>query len=148
MIRRRIPASDDRVIYQLVVGQLLPYSRKANPGASASFTSVEKRLKENEFTFVAAGGVNQAPHGFVTGKCRDRQLFIDMLALDERNQGLGFGSALMQAAEQYARARGCISAFLFVDEGNPRAQRFYLGKGYNFSGYDQTVHCFRMSKFL
>lgn len=147
MIRKRISVIDDRTIYQIVVRQLLPYSRIANPHAKADFSIVEQRLNGNDFTFVEAYG-KRMPQGFVTGSCKNRQLFIDMLAMDERQQGRGLGSALMDAAERYGIARGCTAAFLFVDEANPRAQMFYLRKGYDFSAYDLTTHCYRMSKTL
>jgi ribosomal protein S18 acetylase RimI-like enzyme len=147
MIRKRISAGDDRTIYRLVVRQLLPFTRVMNPQAKANYSSVEKRLKDNDFTFVAAHG-ERTPMGFVTGKCMDRRLFIDMLAMDERYQGRGLGGALMQAAERYGRTKGCTEAFLYVDEVNPRAQMFYLSKGYHFDGYEQSVHCYRMRKPL
>lgn len=145
MIRKRIPARDDRTIYQLIVRELLPYSRVANPQAKTNFISVERRLRGNDFTFVAAHG-GRTPFGFVSGRIKDRKLFIDMLAMDGRHQGRGLGGALMQAAEQYGRAHGCTEAFLFVDEVNSHAQMFYLGKGYEIVRFEHTVRCYRMSK--
>jgi ribosomal protein S18 acetylase RimI-like enzyme len=147
MIRKRIPSVDDAVIYQLVVRRLLPFTRVTAPRAQVNFPSIRKRLNANDFTFVAADG-KRAPHGFVTGRCRKRRLFIDMLAMDERQQGRGLGSRLMAAAEAHGRSQGCREAFLYVDGVNPRAQQFYLGKGYVIESYEPSVHCYRMSKRL
>jgi ribosomal protein S18 acetylase RimI-like enzyme len=119
-----------------------------SPQTQVNLTAIVQRLNRNDFTFTAAASGSKAPFGFVTGSCRNRQLFVDMLALDEKHQGSGFGTALMQAAERHGRSRGCREAYLLVDEVNPRAQRFYLGKGYTFTGYVQTAHCYRMSKPL
>jgi ribosomal protein S18 acetylase RimI-like enzyme len=147
MIRKRIPSVDDAVIYRLVVRQLIPFTQVLSPQTEVSLTAIIQRLNRNDFTFAATGG-RGAPFGFVTGTCRDRQLFVDMLALDDSHQGRGFGTALMQAAERHGRSRGCRSAYLFVDEVNPRAQRFYLGKGYTINGYESTARCYRMTKPL
>jgi ribosomal protein S18 acetylase RimI-like enzyme len=147
MIRKRISSVDDAVIYQLVVRRLLPFTQVTAPRTKTSFSSVRQRLNGNDFTFVAADG-SRAPYGFVTGNCRKSKLFIDMLAIDERHQGRGLGTRLMAAAEAHGRSKGCREAFLYVDEVNPRAQQFYMGKGYVIDGYEPPVYCYRMSKRL
>lgn len=147
MIRQRIPSVDDATIYQLVESQLMPYTRVAAPHTQTSLPSVRQRLNGNDFTFVAAEN-RRAPCGFVSGHCRGRTLFIDMLAMDGRYQGRGLGTELIAAAEAHGRRRGCREANLYVDVVNPRAQRFYEGKGYAVDYYEPSMHCYRMSKRL
>lgn len=147
MIRKRIPSVDDEAIYKLVVRQLLPFTRMTAPHTQTSLPSVRQRLNGNDFTFVAADE-RREPYGFVTGHCRQRTLFIDMLAMDGRHQGRGLGTALMLSAEMHGRSQGCREAYLFVDEVNERAQHFYTGKGYSLDYYVPAVRCFRMSKRL
>jgi ribosomal protein S18 acetylase RimI-like enzyme len=146
VIRKRIPAVDDPVIFRLVVQQLLPKSRVDNAAANASPKSIRARLNRN-YTLVTAKGT-RAPFGFITMNCKDRFLLIDMLALDERYQGRGWGSALMAAAEDYGKKKGCREVRLFVDEVNEKAYRFYAAKGYNVMRYEPIVKCYLLSKTL
>ncbi|MFC0215212.1 GNAT family N-acetyltransferase [Paenibacillus chartarius] len=147
MIRKRIPAIDDGAIFQMVVRQLLPFARAAVPTAQTSMPAIVKRLNGNDFTLTVAEG-RRAPFGFITCRCRERKMLIDMLALDERYQGGGLGTALMRAAERQGLKKGCREAYLYVDAVNWRAQRFYVGKGYLVESYEPSVHCYRMSKRL
>ncbi|HET9028857.1 MAG TPA: GNAT family N-acetyltransferase [Candidatus Aquilonibacter sp.] len=53
---------------------------------------------------------------------------ISEIAVGE--DGTGAGSALMEACEAWARARGCSRIVLNVMEGNARARRFYERHGF------------------
>lgn len=59
-------------------------------------------------------------------------LFVDNLVVHERLRGNGYGSRLLQAAEDEARRRGCHSAYL--DTYSFQAQPFYEKHGYAVFG--------------
>ncbi|WP_171646683.1 GNAT family N-acetyltransferase [Paenibacillus phytorum] len=146
MIRKRLASIDDRAIHRLVVEQLVPFSRLYDTGSSVTFSEIRKRLNQNK-TFVTAKGLKQ-PFGFITMIRKSRVLFIDMLAIDSREQGRGWGHELMKVAEEYGKSERCLTAELFVDESNPKAIRFYLGKGYEIHSFIPELSCYKMSKKL
>jgi ribosomal protein S18 acetylase RimI-like enzyme len=144
VIRKRLAANDDRVIHRLVVEQLLPFSRLYQSGTSITFSEIRKRLNHNK-TFVAAKGYKQ-PYGFISVIRKSNVLFVDMLAVDPRAQGRGWGKELMKVAEEYGRSERCRTAELFVDDSNPKALGFYSSKGYEVEDYLPELGCYRMSK--
>ncbi|SDO81933.1 Acetyltransferase (GNAT) family protein [Paenibacillus sp. yr247] len=144
MIRKRLASIDDRAIHRLVVEQLVPFSSLYEKGASVTFSEIRKRLNHNK-TFVIAKGYKQ-PFGFISVIRKSNVLFVDMLAVDPREQGKGWGHELMKIAEDYGKSERCLSAELFVDESNPKALRFYLGKGYDIKQYLPELGCYKMGK--
>ncbi len=64
----------------------------------------------------------------LTGSTSGNWLRIDMLWVSDELRGQGAGSQLMLAAEQEARARGCIYAQ--VDTASFQARPFYEKLGY------------------
>jgi len=87
-----------------------------------------RALEEGESIFVAddAGSVV----GFVAlGACEVRAIY----ALPEA-WGRGAGPDLMRAAIAQLRDDGCVEAFLWVLEDNPRARRFYEREGWDVDG--------------
>jgi GNAT superfamily N-acetyltransferase len=59
-------------------------------------------------------------------------LFVELLAVPERLRGQGMAGALLARAEEEARARGCIGAY--IDTINPVACRAYERAGYHVFG--------------
>lgn len=146
MIRKRLAANDDRAIHRLVVEQLAPFSRQYQSGMIISFSEIRKRLNHNK-TFVAAKGYKQ-PYGFISVIRKSNVLFVDMLAVDPREQGKGLGKELMKMAEEYGKSERCRTAELFVDDSNPNAIGFYTSKGYEIQEYIPELSCYRMKKKL
>ncbi|GGA06959.1 hypothetical protein GCM10008018_60990 [Paenibacillus marchantiophytorum] len=144
MIRKRLPSVDDRAIHRLVVEQLVPFSRLYDTGASITFAEIRKRLNHNK-TFVLAKGLKQ-PFGFISVTRKSHVLFVDMLAIDAREQGKGRGRELMKMAEDFGKSERCHSAELFVDDSNPNAIGFYARQGYEIKEYLAELSCYRMSK--
>ncbi|OPH56154.1 hypothetical protein BC351_28705 [Paenibacillus ferrarius] len=144
MIRKRLTSIDDRSIHRLVIEQLVPFSRLYDTSASVTFSDIRKRLNHNK-TFVLAKGLKQ-PFGFISVIRKSHTLFVDMLAIDAREQGKGWGSDLMKMAEDYGRSERCRTAELFVDESNPKAIGFYASKGYQIKEYHPELSCYKMSK--
>ncbi len=65
----------------------------------------------------------------------DRYGFIAELAVAAPARGRGAGAALLQAAEEWARARDCAYAALDYNARNERADRFYRQRmGYRPAG--------------
>jgi ribosomal protein S18 acetylase RimI-like enzyme len=142
VIRKRLATIDDQAIYRLVVEQLVPFSSLYN---TVSFSEIRKRLNHNNRTFVIAKGY-KSPIGFISVIRKSNVLFVDMLAIDPREQGKGLGHELMKIAENYGKSERCLSAELFVDESNPKAIRFYLSRGYEIQQYLPELSCYKMKK--
>jgi ribosomal protein S18 acetylase RimI-like enzyme len=56
------------------------------------------------------------------------------VAPSHRGGGAGVADALLDAVEEWARDHGHAELWLEVHEDNPRAQGFYLRRGYEFTG--------------
>jgi ribosomal protein S18 acetylase RimI-like enzyme len=146
VIRKRLATIDDPAIYRLVVEQLVPFSRMYDSGNSVTYSEIRKRLNANK-TFVIAKGYKR-PYGFISIIRKSSKLFIDMLAVDPREQGKGIGHTLMKAAEDYGLSERCHTVELFVDDSNPKAIRFYSKRGYEIDSYVPDLSCYRMNKKL
>lgn len=59
-------------------------------------------------------------------------LFVELLSVPERLRGQGMAGKLLALAEEEARARGCIGAY--IDTINPVARRAYERTGYTVFG--------------
>lgn len=87
--------------------------------------------------FVEGSG---APAGYLRAVVRElppnpfgfgrRELEVDQLAVTPEARGQGWGRALMDAAEAYARERRCGSVVLSVMAFNAGARAFYEALGY------------------
>ncbi|NEW09827.1 GNAT family N-acetyltransferase [Paenibacillus sp. SYP-B3998] len=144
MIRKRLASLDDPIIHRLVVEQLVPFSRAFDASASATFTEIRKRLNRN-VTFVASKGTRR-PFAFITMLRKARVLFVDMLAVDPREQSRGWGQQLMNVAEAHGKTERCQTIQLLVDDSNEKAYRFYVGRGYTVKQYIPDLACYMMTK--
>jgi ribosomal protein S18 acetylase RimI-like enzyme len=95
--------------------------------------------------------------GSVCVETRGTRGFFGMLAVDPNRQGRGLGRALVRAAEEYIRARGCAHMDLDVVHLRHELTRFYGALGYTVIGEsayprpDETivpVKLIRMTKAL
>ena len=59
-----------------------------------------------------------------------RRAHVEALVVDERHRRAGIGTALMNAATDWARARGAVEIVLTVWAGNAAAEAFYGRLGY------------------
>lgn len=71
-----------------------------------------------------------APSTQAVAQRTQRSFGVLSIAVHPSSQGLGLGKALMQVAEEHARARGCDGMHLTVDYANHRAVRFYESLGW------------------
>ena len=67
--------------------------------------------------------------------------WVYYLAVDSRHRGHGFGSAMMNAAENWLRGRGVSKLNLLVRGDNMRVRAFYEHAGYTLS----DVICYQKS---
>lgn len=146
MIRWKRP-TDLRSIVHLIRTQLIPLSPWSHPRDGRLRSEIADRL-QNGVTLVASRSRSSDPFAFVHLVIQDSTLFIDLLAVDTSQQNRRWGTELMMRAEEFGRQSGCRTAYLFVDEGNLRGQRFYHRLGYVMTQYVKSLRCFRMEKRL
>lgn len=82
------------------------------------------------FEATSAVGVATCFFGFSTFAARPL-LNVHDLAVLPAHRGRGVGRALLKAAEERARARGCAKLTLEVREDNLRARRLYEERGFH-----------------
>ena len=70
--------------------------------------------------------------GGLLGETNAGWLFIKALWIEQTQRGLGYGSRLLAAAEDEARARQCLGAYL--DTYSFQARPFYERAGYHVFG--------------
>ena len=70
--------------------------------------------------------------GGLLGMTKWGWLYVDKLWISEAARGHGFGSRLLARAEEIARERGCIGAYLSTFEH--QARPFYEARGYQLFG--------------
>jgi sugar-phosphatase len=97
--------------------------------------------------------------GSVYVEVRGARGYFGMLAIDPHLQGTGLGRAMVEAAEQYCRAKGCTAMDLTVLSLRPELPPYYRKLGYAESGVEEfrparplkdsaECHCIVMSKTL
>lgn len=74
-------------------------------------------------------GLINCIEGYSTFKARPLMNIHDIVVLPD-HRGAGVGQALLSAAEQHARTRGCCKLTLEVLTGNARALKSYLDFGF------------------
>lgn len=88
--------------------------------------------------------------GGLLGHIRWRWLYVAKLWVDDRFRGAGQGSALLAAAEELARDRGCIGVHL--DTFEYQARPFYEKLGYavfgTLDGFPPGYRQFYLTKML
>ena len=90
--------------------------------------------------------------GLVAVKIRDQMCHIEKLAVLPECRHRGFGKTLMEAAEDYARERGCEKASIGIIDENKILKDWYIGMGFGVAEIKEFAHlpfrvCF-MDKLL
>jgi GNAT superfamily N-acetyltransferase len=70
----------------------------------------------------------------VATRALDRAAYLRLLLVAEGRRSRGVGAALLAAAEQRARTKGCRHMLLLVTASNRRARAFYTHAGYRYVG--------------
>ncbi|MGX9964179.1 GNAT family N-acetyltransferase [Roseomonas sp. F4] len=113
-------AEDDPATAVIVAGLSAHAEAAAGPPGHAPFNLVVRLAGQSE------------PVGGLTGYLLFGWLFIQFFHLPESLRGQGLGRALMQRAEDAARARGC--AGIWLDTFSFQAKPFYEALGYTEFG--------------
>lgn len=110
------------------------------PSANAFLASVERLIDQPQTQFVLATPDDDSPP---SGVCQLRyrhsvwtaadDCWLEDLFVREPARGLGVGEALVQAALESARERGCRRVELDVNEGNDPALALYGRLGFEIS---------------
>jgi ribosomal protein S18 acetylase RimI-like enzyme len=103
--------------------------------------ALQRQLRaEDQITLVAESDAGGGLLGLAAARLVDtpaqpqlrpcRRLYVEELVVGSRWQGMGVGSALLEAAEGWGRQRGARQTLLTVWEGNREAQAFYSRHGF------------------
>jgi ribosomal protein S18 acetylase RimI-like enzyme len=76
--------------------------------------------------------------GFTTFAARPLLNIHDFSVLPE-HRGRGVGRAILKAAEESARRRGCVKLTLEVQENNHRARKIYEAAGFSQAHYEEAA---------
>ncbi|MBS7525938.1 GNAT family N-acetyltransferase [Fusibacter paucivorans] len=89
-------------------------------------------------------------YGGMLGKAYRGCLFIDILWIEETCRGAGYGKALLESAEAFAREAKCT--FIHLDTFSFQAPDFYLANGFEtfgiLNGYEDDVKRYFLKKTL
>lgn len=147
MIRYRRPKQDDPVIYQLIKQELVPYSHLSPQELNQVIADLPKRMSRGT-TLVNSLQYESDPIAFIHFMIHGKLLYIDMIAVSAQYRRRQIGKALLAHSEHFAASRGCTSSKLTVEQGNTRAERFYVNFGYSRTKNLSHIQCFEMKKNL
>jgi GNAT superfamily N-acetyltransferase len=89
---------------------------------------------ERETVFVAE--VAGTPAGYVALEQTEAAVRVDQLFVSPEHEAEGVGRRLLEHAEGYAIWQGARTLQVVVEDGNPRAETFYRGRGFVPAGKD------------
>jgi len=96
---------------------------------------LKRALKEKNSVCLVAETKEDGVIGWIHASVRpllevDRRANVDGLVVDDKVQGQGAGARLLDAAEKWARTRGCVGMSVRSNVIRDSAHRFYLKQGY------------------
>lgn len=119
------------------LGRDVSPSATKNPSYSILFGGHLARRETRTLVAVAAGGTLV---GFLDMEFRQRlghprpQAWVNDLVVTEARRGQGIGRALLERAEEFARARGCFRMSLETSAWRDATHRFYRREGWTDKG--------------
>jgi GNAT superfamily N-acetyltransferase len=147
MIRLWRQRTDQSEIIRLIRAELIPLSYTASPRDAQTIRELPGRLKQG-VTLVSSRKKTSIPLGFIHFYIRGDLLLYDLLAVHPLHRGQKIGTMLMAHAENYGRSKNCRLARLYVDHGNPNAQRLYAALGFQTVHFHSDLRCYEMIKVL
>ena len=127
-------------------------------GDRTNEAELRQRMQKGEFLLGHDASGRLAASVYV--EVRGARGYFGMLAVDPKQQGSGLGRRMVQAAEEYCRAKGCTAMDLTVLSLRPELPPLYRKLGYAESGVEEfhpgrafkggvaECHCIVMSKRL
>jgi len=143
-VNYRHPADRDALVMLLDA-----YARDPMGGGESLAPDVKARLcddlaaRPDAASFIAwlgdaPVGLVNCIEGYSTFKAKPLMNIHDIAVLPQ-HRGHGVGQALLAAAQQHARSRGCCKLTLEVLTGNSQALKSYLGFGFEPYALDPTA---------
>jgi GNAT superfamily N-acetyltransferase len=118
-----------------VINAAFVVERVAFDGDRVDLAGVRSLMDKGKFLLAETGDDQPAAVGCVYLELRGKRCYLGLLCVEPSLQGTGLGRRIMAAAEQYARAAGCVAIDLRII--SPRADRlrpFYQRLGYRHAG--------------
>jgi ribosomal protein S18 acetylase RimI-like enzyme len=129
---RRATQEDAAEVVRLMIG-FRDWWQRDEPDDSAFERGVERLLTDPNTDFLLAGdppaGVCQLRYRYGIWM-ESEDCWLEDIFIEEEARGSGLGRALMEAAFERARERGCARMELDVNEANPQALRLYESLGF------------------
>jgi GNAT superfamily N-acetyltransferase len=111
-----VHVGDDREIETFLADRIYEYNASATGYFDAeSFNAVRRDQ---------SGAIEAGICGYTWGRCS----YVSYLWVKEALRGSGVGTALLDAAERHARARGCL--LVVLGSHSFQAPSFYMKRGY------------------
>jgi GNAT superfamily N-acetyltransferase len=110
---------------------------REHPADAAIAEGVDRLLGDPDSDLLLALGEDGEPAGFAAVRYRyvvwvdGEECELEDLFVDDSARGSGLGRALVQAAVERARARGCRRMQLNTNEANPAAVALYESAGFS-----------------
>lgn len=130
-IREARSDADYHVAYP-IIRQLFPqldmqtYARRVFVARSTGYRMFMGEVNKQVVGVIGVIANHNLHDGFVT--------YIEHVVVDKKSRGNGYGSQLIQFAEDRAREEGCYLIELDTDIGASRAAKLYEDSGYKKSG--------------
>jgi GNAT superfamily N-acetyltransferase len=129
---RLATAEDAADVARLMIG-FRDWWQRSEPGDAAFEAGVRRVLADPNAEFLLAGdppaGVCQLRYRYAIWT-ESEDCWLEDIFVEPDARGSGLGRALMEAAFERARARGCARVELDVNEANPTALRLYESLGF------------------
>ena len=87
-------------------------------------------VDDNRAIFVACDNDNVV--GYLSVVKKDKYLYLDDYCVTEKYRGLGIGSGLIKASEEFAKNSNLDEVRLHVQTANHESREFYSRRGYGF----------------
>lgn len=132
---------DDRTAMMPAINQAFAIERFLE-GSRTDEARLAEMMEKGEFLIAQNGNGNIVASVYV--EVRSTRGYLGMLAVDPAEQGKGLGRAMVRAAEDYCRTKGCSVLDLLVINLRTDLPPFYRRLGYKEVGTEE----FRPSRTL
>ena len=95
---------------------------------------ITELIEQANSVFLKCDDENNQTIGCMHLRKDDHRLYLGMLSVLPRLQGIGIGKKFLQAAEYYARKLGCRTIYMQVVSGRKELTDWYVRHGYGFTG--------------
>jgi len=155
-IHIRVAAMDDRTAMMPAINEAFAIE-KFLEGTRTDEQRLAEMMESGEFLIAQNGSGRIVASVYV--EIKGARGYLGMLAVDPTEQGKGLGRVMVDAVENYCRAKGCSGVDLVVISLRTDLPPFYRKLGYTETGTEEfhpsrklkpgvQCHCIAMSKEL